>query len=92
VTDESCSVAQECRISKHMIRMTVSVYDVSDWFFRAGANGREQLPSSRTLPPLSITATALVAHDESDIGNGAFILTCHERASRRARISPERFR
>ena len=43
------------------------------------ANGREQLPS------LADTASGInhrdraVTHDESDIGNGAFILTCHER-------------
>jgi len=79
VTDESCAVAQECRISKYMIRVTVSVYDVSDGLFRAGANGREQLPSFADTASGIDHRDRAVADDESDIGDSSFILTCHER-------------
>src|ERR1700730_11881168 len=67
-----------------MIRVTVSVYDVSDRLFRARANGREQ------LPPLANTASGInhrdrvIANDEPDIGDGPFVLRCHER--RQARV------
>jgi len=61
VTDESCSVAQECRISK--------THDPGDrecmtygWFFRAGANGAAAAVPRGTWPPLSIHRDRAVAH------------------------------
>jgi hypothetical protein len=73
-----------------MIRVTVSVYDVSDRLFRAGANGREQ------LPPLANAASGInhrdraVANDESNIGDRPFVLRCHERGQPRMHEYPRR--
>ena len=59
--------------------MAVGIDDVADRLVGAGADGREQLPPSRTLPPVSITATASFADDEADIGDRAFVLARHQR-------------
>ena len=58
MADETGSLAGEGRIAEDMVGMAVGVDDVADRLVGAGADRREQRRPSRTLPPVSITATA----------------------------------
>ena len=68
-----------------MIRMTVSVYDVSDWLFGAGVNGREQ-PSSLSNTASRINhRNRIGSNDETNIGDSPFIFARHK--FRKAHVS-----
>ena len=79
MADKPGSIAHEGRIAEDMIGMTVGVDDIADRLVGARADRRKQ--------PLAFTHAAagidhsdrVVADDEADIGNVAFVLARHQR-------------
>jgi hypothetical protein len=78
VADKNRSVLHESGVTEDMIGMAVRVDDVADRLAGAGANGCHQLPSLADAATRIDHGDRILADDETNIGNCAVVVACHQ--------------
>jgi hypothetical protein len=79
VTDEHDAFAGEGRVAKDMVRMHVGIHHIADRLGRDLAHGRRQTASLAHAAAGIDDGDRVVAHDKSDIGDGAGVRPRHQR-------------